>query len=110
MAEKYDLSEQTAKARSADVKGFRSHKLLDAKGYAACPHTAVAYGVLEQVLGPDEIGLFLATAHPAKFPEVVEAATGKRPALPETLRDASERPLRSEALPNDLAALKAQLG
>jgi len=34
MAEKYDLSEQTAKARSADVKGFRSHKLLDAKGYA----------------------------------------------------------------------------
>jgi hypothetical protein len=34
MAEKYDLSEETAKARSADVKGFRSHKLLDAKGYA----------------------------------------------------------------------------
>ena len=34
MAEKYDLSEQTAKARSAGVKGFRSHKLLDAKGYA----------------------------------------------------------------------------
>jgi hypothetical protein len=34
MAEKYDLSEATAKAKSADVKGFRSHKLLDAKGYA----------------------------------------------------------------------------
>ena len=34
MAEKYDLSEETAKARSAGVKGFRSHKLLDAKGYA----------------------------------------------------------------------------
>jgi hypothetical protein len=34
MAEKYDLSEETAKARSADVKGFRSHKLLDAKGFA----------------------------------------------------------------------------
>ena len=34
MAEKYDLSEQTAKATSAGVKGFRSHKLLDAKGYA----------------------------------------------------------------------------
>jgi hypothetical protein len=34
MAEKYDLSEETAKARSADVKGFRSHKLLDARGYA----------------------------------------------------------------------------
>src|SRR5436190_22830519 len=34
MAEKYDLSEETAKARSAGVKGFRSHKLLDAKGFA----------------------------------------------------------------------------
>jgi hypothetical protein len=34
MAEKYDLTEETAKARSADVKGFRSHKLLDAKGFA----------------------------------------------------------------------------
>jgi hypothetical protein len=34
MAAKYDLSEETAKARSEGVKGFRSHKLLDAKGYA----------------------------------------------------------------------------
>jgi hypothetical protein len=34
MAEKYDLSEDTAKAKSAGVKGFRSHKLLDAQGYA----------------------------------------------------------------------------
>jgi hypothetical protein len=34
MAEKYDLSEETAKAKSADVKGFRSHKLLDSKGSA----------------------------------------------------------------------------
>jgi hypothetical protein len=34
MAAKYDLSEATAKARSEGVKGFRSHKLLDAKGYA----------------------------------------------------------------------------
>ncbi len=34
MAAKYDLSEETAKARSADVKGFRAHKLLDSKGSA----------------------------------------------------------------------------
>jgi hypothetical protein len=34
MAEKYDLSEETAKANSAGVKGFKAHKLLDAKGYA----------------------------------------------------------------------------
>jgi hypothetical protein len=34
MAEKYDLSEATAKAKSVGVKGFKAHKLLDAKGYA----------------------------------------------------------------------------
>ena len=34
MAEKYDLSEETAKAKSVGVKGFKSHKLLDAKGFA----------------------------------------------------------------------------
>jgi hypothetical protein len=34
MAAKYDLSEETAKANSAGVKGFKAHKLLDAKGYA----------------------------------------------------------------------------
>lgn len=34
LAEKYDLSEETAKEKSIGVKGFRSHKLLDAKGYA----------------------------------------------------------------------------
>jgi hypothetical protein len=34
MAAKYDLSEESAKAKSAGVKGFRSHKLLDAQGHA----------------------------------------------------------------------------
>jgi hypothetical protein len=34
MAEKYDLSEETAKAKSVGIKGFRSHKLLDAQGFA----------------------------------------------------------------------------
>jgi hypothetical protein len=34
MAEKYDLSEETAKTKSEGVKGFRVHKLLDNKGYA----------------------------------------------------------------------------
>jgi hypothetical protein len=34
VAEKYDLSEATAKARSAGVKGFKAHRLLDAKGFA----------------------------------------------------------------------------
>jgi threonine synthase len=43
----------------------------------------------------------LATAHPAKFPDAVEAATGKRPALPIWLSDLMERPEYFSRLPND---------
>ncbi len=43
----------------------------------------------------------LATAHPAKFPEAVERATGLRPALPAHLADVMERKERFVVLPND---------
>jgi threonine synthase len=49
----------------------------------------------------------LATAHPAKFPDAVEAATGVRPALPERLGDLFDRPERLTTLPNDLASVEA---
>ena len=48
----------------------------------------------------------LATAHPAKFPDAVERATGVRPPLPPQLADLFERPERLDALPNDLAAIE----
>ena len=49
----------------------------------------------------------LATAHPAKFPDAVERATGMRPALPPRLADLFDRPERVEVLPNDLRAVQA---
>ena len=49
----------------------------------------------------------LATAHPAKFPDAVEQATGVRPALPAALADLLSRPEQVTQLPNDLAAVKA---
>jgi threonine synthase len=48
----------------------------------------------------------LATAHPAKFPDAVERATGVRPPLPDHLSDLFERPERTETLPNDLVAVQ----
>jgi threonine synthase len=48
----------------------------------------------------------LACAHPAKFPDAVENATGRRPALPDRLADLMERPERLVTLPNDLAAVE----
>ena len=48
----------------------------------------------------------LATAHPAKFPEAVERATGISPALPPPLDDLLERPERCERVAADPAAVK----
>jgi len=49
----------------------------------------------------------LATAHPAKFPDAVEAAVGVRPALPDALGDLFEREERVEHCPADLASVQA---
>ena len=49
----------------------------------------------------------LATAHPAKFPDAVERATGARPPLPDRMADLFSRPERVTSVPNDLAALEA---
>ena len=51
----------------------------------------------------------LATAHPAKFPDAVEKATGERPALPARLGDLLERAERVDGLRNDVEALKAMI-
>jgi threonine synthase len=48
----------------------------------------------------------LATAHPAKFPDAVEAATGVRPVLPARLADLFQREERYDSLPNDLGQVK----
>jgi threonine synthase len=47
------------------------------------------------------------TAHPAKFPDAVEKATGERPRLPAFLADLHDRPERMTEMPNDIAQLKA---
>jgi threonine synthase len=49
----------------------------------------------------------LATAHPAKFPDAVEAAMGVRPALPPHMADMMDKDERVTRVPNDLGALEA---
>lgn len=66
---------------------------LAARDYAACPHTAVASAVLGQVILPHEAGVVVATAHPAKFPEPVQLATGQAVALPPALQAVANRQL-----------------
>ncbi|TAJ11349.1 threonine synthase [Marinilabiliaceae bacterium JC017] len=60
-------------------------RVFAATGYILDPHGATAFSGLEQRLGKGEKGLFLATAHPAKFPEVVEQEIGVRLEIPHNL-------------------------
>ncbi len=71
------------------------------------PHTAVGTAVARHHARDGIPMVTLATAHPAKFPDAVERATGRRPDLPEHLADLFERPERTRTLPNDLGAVQA---
>jgi threonine synthase len=75
-------------------------------GEVLCPHSAVGVKVAEDHLGTTPM-ITLATAHPAKFPDAVEAAMGKRPDLPPHMADLFERSERMTPVPNDLASLQA---
>ncbi|MGD9919064.1 MAG: threonine synthase [Paenirhodobacter sp.] len=76
-------------------------------GELLCPHSAVGVRVGRAHLAPPVPMVTLATAHPAKFPDAVEAATGIRPPLPPRMADLFDRPERVARVPNDLAALEA---
>jgi len=81
-------------------------RVLAQSGELLCPHSAVGVKVAEEHVGLTPM-VTLATAHPAKFPDAVQAASGIRPALPPRMADLFERPERMTRVPNDLAALKA---
>ena len=71
------------------------------------PHTAVGVKAARDLAEDGVTMLTLATAHPAKFPDAVERATGVRPELPVHLADLFSKPERTNDLPNDLAAVEA---
>ncbi len=79
----------------------------DRTGLLVDPHTAVGIGAARAARrDPDVPMVCLATAHPAKFPDAVEQATGVRPPLPERLADLFDRDERYDVLPADLAAIQ----
>ena len=81
--------------------------VYESTGMLIDPHTAVGVAAGRAFAEDGVPMLTLATAHPAKFPDAVERATGERPALPEHLADLFDRPERTTDLPNDLAAVEA---
>lgn len=82
---------------------------LHAQGYVSEPHAAIAAKALSLTLVPDEVGIFLGTAHPAKFKDVVDRELNLNLPLPVELEAVAHKPILSAELPADFAALKAHL-
>ena len=79
-------------------------------GYLADPHTAIGIAAARALPCAHHLPtIAAATAHPAKFPDAMERATGRRPALPKHLADLYERPEHFTSAPNNLDAVEAQV-
>lgn len=76
--------------------------VLAQSGYLLDPHSAIGLKVAREKAGAGVPSIVLATAHPAKFPDAVEAASGVHPALPLWLGDLMQRKEQYTVLPNDL--------
>jgi len=79
------------------------------RGYLADPHSALGWRVLQDHLGEDDTGVFLCTAHPAKFREDIEKVLGITVELPPALREVAERAVLSETIPADFSLLRSRL-
>lgn len=92
-----------------DAETEQALKAQYAEGYLCEPHGAIAYQVLKDQLQEGETGIFLCTAHPAKFKESVERILDLELPLPEALDKHNKSPLLSDVMENDFAQLRAYL-
>ena len=82
---------------------------LSKLGYISEPHAAVAYKALQYNAEEGEFGVFLGTAHPAKFKDVVESILGQPLGLPKELADCAGEPILSKEMSREFADLRAYL-
>ena len=104
----WDLSELGSDALN-DAETEEALKAQYAEGYLCEPHGAIAYQVLKDQLQAGETGIFLCTAHPAKFKESVERILGIELPLPEALDKHNKMELLSDTMAADFAQLRNYL-
>jgi threonine synthase len=102
------------RADSVTDAGIKSRTIADFRQYGKtwCPHTATAAEVYARMSAAERAGgrwVLVATAHPAKFREIVEPLNGARIEMPETLAKLFSRPVSCEDLEPSLAALGSAL-
>jgi threonine synthase len=83
--------------------------LYASAGYLADPHTIIGIEAARALVRPGVPMVAMATAHPAKFPDAIEAAIGIRPPLPAHLADLYERTELFTRVPASLPAIEAQV-
>ncbi|QFP62286.1 threonine synthase [Brucella anthropi] len=95
-------SEFSAGRSTVDETAETIKSVLEADGYLLDPHSAIAVKVARENVSNAAPMVVLATAHPAKFPDAVKAASGVEPQLPAWLSDLMERKESFTVLHNDL--------
>jgi threonine synthase len=91
---------RTASCNDAGIK-TQIERLCREKNYIADPHSACAFDAVR-----DDIRcVVLATAHPAKFPEIIASTTGQYPKHP-SLDALEQRPVKKQILPADVEIVK----
>ncbi len=90
----------------SDEETLASMRRLHATGHPCDPHSAIGVEAARRHRTPGRPMIAVATAHPAKFPDAVLAATGAAPALPPHLHDLYSRPERYAVVPNALEAVE----
>lgn len=95
-------SEFAAGRSTVDETAATIKSVLEADSYLLDPHSAIAVKVAREKVSGDTPMVVLATAHPAKFPDAVKAASGVTPALPAWLSDLMDRKESFTVLHNDL--------
>lgn len=108
-----DLQKLRANVRGISISDHATQLMMrrvaEEHDYLFCPHSAVGYAGLKALKNNSSLNISLATAHPAKFGQVVEAATGQIPSVPEHLLRCLTLPEEKTLLPADYSALKEYL-
>jgi threonine synthase len=107
------------RAMAADIKGYwftdddtraAMADILKSYDYQADPHGAIAYaGLREFGLSDQHTGIFVETAHPAKFPAEVENSTGKKVNIPDSLTRLLVLDKKVVEIQNDYDCFREQL-
>ena len=111
LGERHGLKlEKLLESQSLDDDETRdAMRVLHSRGYLADPHSALAWAALEDSLEDEEEGVFLCTAHPAKFLEVIEETLEITLPLPAELEAVKDKKILSSTISGTFGELRKEL-